>query len=302
MRRRNVTAGVDGSAAALAACEWAAREAELHGTSLRLVHAVTPLPGRITLTNPTDPAPRPRAAARAPAETESRIRAEHPDLRVIVDEVAARPVDALVTTAADAEMVVLGSHGSGAVTGALLGSVEREVAGRAPCPVVLVPAGSDTDEAPGTEEPAPVQSVVLGLAPGRTGAGVIGFAFGEAAVRGQTLRVVHGRTPGDAEAAGEAGDFAAGGRARPIEEAPGDLPAELAPWQAEYPQVDVTGEPALGGASRYLADAASSASLVVLGRSFDHGASRLDAVAQAVLHDGSAPVAVIPDGYSRAAG
>ncbi len=284
--RRNVTAGVDGSAAALAACEWAAREAERRGASLRLVHAVTPLPGRTTVTTPTDPAPRPRTASRAPLEAESRIRTQFPDLSVVADEVAGRPVDALVAIAADTEMVVLGSHGAGTVRGALLGSVGRGVAGRAPCPVVLVPTEAETKEpstTQGAEDATRYRDVVLGLDPDRTGGRAIGFAFEEADVSGQNLRVVHSRGARAEEALAE-------------EDA---LITELEPWQAKYPSVNVIGEETVGGAASHLTAAAATASLVVLGRSTRHGTDRLGSVAQAVLHSGAAPVAVVPDGNSR---
>lgn len=290
--RRNVTAGIDGSAAAVAACEWAAREAELHGVSLRLLHAVAPLPGRATVTTPTDPAPRPRMSVRVGPEAEDRIREEFPDLRVVTDEVAARPVDALVSTAEDTEMLVLGAHGSGGVAQTLLGSVGRGVAGRASCPVVLVPEDAGTGETPagrsaeqGPAGDAPSADVVLGLDLDRTGDRAIGFAFDEAAARGGSLRVVLGRSGQHGSGPGREADAVGSDDA---------LATRLASWRAEYPTVQVVGEAAVGAADRQLAHAASSASLVVLARNTGGGTGRLGAVAQAVLRGGAVPVAVVP--------
>ncbi|WP_329361761.1 universal stress protein [Streptomyces sp. NBC_00669] len=292
--RRNVTAGIDGSAAAVAACEWAAREAELHGVSLRLLHAVAPLPGRATVTTPTDPAPRPRTAARVGPEAEDRIRDEFPDLQVVTDEIAARPVDALVSTAEDTEMLVLGSHGAGAVSQTLLGSVGRGVAGRATCPVVLVPedAGSAENSAGrSTEGHTPSGDVVLGLDLDRTGDRAIGFAFDEAAARGGSLRVVHGRSgqnAGGRSGEGEGADQQGAVRSED------EFATQVESWRAKYPTVQVVSEAADGAADRHLAHAATSASLVVLGRGSRGGAGGLGTVAHAVLRSGAAPVAVVP--------
>lgn len=41
-----------------------------------------------------------------------------------------------------ATLLVVGSHGRGGVKRALLGSVSRDLAGNAPCPVVVVPPGT----------------------------------------------------------------------------------------------------------------------------------------------------------------
>jgi nucleotide-binding universal stress UspA family protein len=53
-----------------------------------------------------------------------------------------QPVDRLVAAAAaaDASMIVVGSHGP---RSSLLGSVSAEISRRAPCPVVVVPPGTE---------------------------------------------------------------------------------------------------------------------------------------------------------------
>lgn len=61
------------------------------------------------------------------------------DLRVVEGP----PAEALIETAEreGAELLVIGSRGRGALRSAVLGSVSRELASRAPCPVVIVPSG-----------------------------------------------------------------------------------------------------------------------------------------------------------------
>jgi nucleotide-binding universal stress UspA family protein len=50
--------------------------------------------------------------------------------------------DALVSESAEADLVVVGSHGRSGIKAALLGSVSRHVVDRAACPVVVVKAAS----------------------------------------------------------------------------------------------------------------------------------------------------------------
>lgn len=59
-----------------------------------------------------------------------------------VELVEEKPVDALLTLAErrDARMIVVGSHGEGPLTGALLGSVSYKLLHRSPRPVLVVPA------------------------------------------------------------------------------------------------------------------------------------------------------------------
>ncbi|HVW34266.1 MAG TPA: universal stress protein [Acidimicrobiia bacterium] len=53
--------------------------------------------------------------------------------------VAGSPAQALVHESKDAALLVVGSRGRSGVTGVLLGSVSRQVAQHASCPVVIVP-------------------------------------------------------------------------------------------------------------------------------------------------------------------
>ena len=58
-------------------------------------------------------------------------------------------VAVLLEAAGDADLLVLGNHGRGALAGALAGSVALRCAHHADCPVVLVPAGPRAASAAG---------------------------------------------------------------------------------------------------------------------------------------------------------
>jgi nucleotide-binding universal stress UspA family protein len=49
------------------------------------------------------------------------------------------PVDALLESAGNSDLLVVGTRGHGGFTGLLLGSVSQQVSHHAPCPVVIVP-------------------------------------------------------------------------------------------------------------------------------------------------------------------
>lgn len=66
-----------------------------------------------------------------PGSTEARVELGNPASRA---RAVAEETDAL--------LIVIGSRGRGSVRGALLGSVSNDLAGRAPCPVVVVPPGT----------------------------------------------------------------------------------------------------------------------------------------------------------------
>jgi nucleotide-binding universal stress UspA family protein len=138
---RRIVVGVDGSPSSLEALRWAAGEARLRGATLVALHAWT-LP----------PVSTANQGARLLASDFARIRdgarkllelavAEAvPDKEIDIARVVCEgpPAQALVASAEDADLLVVGSRGLGGFKGLLLGSVSREVAQHAPCPVVVV--------------------------------------------------------------------------------------------------------------------------------------------------------------------
>ncbi|MFD7578937.1 universal stress protein [Kitasatospora sp. NPDC059817] len=283
----SVLAGVDGSPESTTAALWAADEAVLRGTPLRLVHAWPWLTdGVATFAEPDD---LPAAAQRVLASAADAIRERHPDLAVHTDAVLDAPVDGLVAAAADAALLVLGSRGLGGFTGLLLGSVGMAAAARSTVPVVVV-------REPGAPDGAGdgVPEVLVGVDAHAPEEEVLAFAFQEAALRGARVRAVHGWDLPPVFGY-------AGGAVPPTEIAQLEaleaklLSLALAGQRERHPDTAVIEDVRLG-AARGLVEASTGAALLVVGRrhrSLDFG-PRLGRVAHAALHHAQSPVAVIP--------
>lgn len=139
-----ILVGIDGSGHSQRALEWAIKEAALRHTSLTVLavrQAVTgwggvePFPGDQALIDET--------AKKAKAETDkvlAGLEGPHPE-SVTVRAVLGFPADELASAGADADIIVLGSHGAGEWS-RLLGSTATKVAHQATVPVLIVPSGS----------------------------------------------------------------------------------------------------------------------------------------------------------------
>jgi nucleotide-binding universal stress UspA family protein len=152
-----IVVGVDGSEASLVALRWALAEAQLRGSSVRVVHAYQPPPLPATeagfgaaggMGMPavfTDNWDQVRQAAESEAGNliEHALREADADSfdgleieRSAIEGPAART---LIAEAKGAELLVVGSRGRGGFVGLLLGSVSQQVALHPPCPVVILP-------------------------------------------------------------------------------------------------------------------------------------------------------------------
>ena len=67
------------------------------------------------------------------------VHADYPEVEVDEQLVEGSAAQAIIENAADASMIVVGSHGRSTLAALLLGSVSRTLVGRAPCPVAVVP-------------------------------------------------------------------------------------------------------------------------------------------------------------------
>jgi nucleotide-binding universal stress UspA family protein len=137
-----ILVGVDGSGHSQRALEWAMKEAALRHAPLTVLavrQAVTgwggvePFPGDKSLIDET--------AKKAKAETDkvlAGLEGPHPE-SVTVRAVLGFPAEEVMQAGADADMIVVGSHGAGGWKRAM-GSTATKVAHHANVPVLVVPS------------------------------------------------------------------------------------------------------------------------------------------------------------------
>lgn len=128
-----VVVGVDRSEASDTAVAWAATEAVRRRGRLVLLRAE----GLVDLPLPTEQW---EQEERELAALATSVQQAHPRLDDVTSElVVGAPGPALVARAADADLLVVGSHGRGALKRAVLGSASAYCAVHAPVPTVIVP-------------------------------------------------------------------------------------------------------------------------------------------------------------------
>ncbi|MGW5171645.1 universal stress protein [Streptomyces nodosus] len=297
--RAPVVAGVDGSAESLSAAAWAAREALRRERPLRLVHAWNwqPRQGR---DEATDTARRSRAE-RVLREAEEQLHDHYPDVRLFEEQIEGPVAPALVKAAERAELLVLGSRGLSGFTGFLVGSVALGAVAKATRPVVLVRAGEEAEDerfpadSGQTSARTGYRDVVLGIDVGDPCEEVIQFAFEAARLRRARLRAVHAWN-GPSPVGLGAGDIGLVSGPERAEEWRGFLSAVLQPWRDKYPDVEAVQSVVADRASNAVVRAASSASLLVVGRRLAERPTvpRTGPVTHAVIHHVGCPVAVVP--------
>ncbi|MBN6051545.1 universal stress protein [Nonomuraea sp. RK-328] len=137
--RGEVAVGVDGSPECAAALEYAFAQARLRGATLRAVHAWQ-LPVHAFAPEISYEMDKVRTAQHeAVIGLLAAFERRYPEVRVVEDTPCGQPVEALTIASAGADLLVVGSHGRGAVGAALLGSVSRGVLHHARCAVAVVP-------------------------------------------------------------------------------------------------------------------------------------------------------------------
>lgn len=138
-----ILVGLDGSQNSIAALGFAFDEASRHGFTLVAIHAwEVPSFDLIITGDGSIPLPQENVAdeeIRLSAEILSGYTEQYPDVEVVEHLVRAPAVRALLDSASNAAMIVLGTRGRNAALGALLGSTSNGVLHKAKVPVAIVP-------------------------------------------------------------------------------------------------------------------------------------------------------------------
>lgn len=141
-----IVVGIDGSPGAMAALEWAIREARLRNSTVHTVMAWQQ-PTAYGASNAF-------GLGMDPAFESQKVLADLADEKAtqLVDEasqghevpitwetVEGHPALALLSVVDEKDLLVVGSRGHGGFVGALLGSVSQHIVTHAHCPVVVIP-------------------------------------------------------------------------------------------------------------------------------------------------------------------
>jgi len=278
-----IVVGYDGSAAGTDALSWAAREASVRGLPLTVLLASDLGPPGEPTVHDLAALARQRgnyALARGLRYAES---AADPSC-VRVELTREPPAQALCERSETAEMVVLGSHGSGGLPGLLLGSVPWKVATHGHGRVIVVRG----KWRPVNNSPAPV---VAGVDGSPSSVEAVAFAYEEAALRNVPLIAVCAL----ADSPGILGE------AHHIQEEFGHVMARM---ENQHPDIEAVRQVVAGPPRSALLSVADGAQLIVIGSLGRTGIEGmlLGSVAQAMLHHSPCPVGVVHPGQIPAAG
>lgn len=274
--------GIDGSAGSREALAWAIDEALARNAPLDLVHAWRPMYHVYA-----DQLGYADAALTAHTHGDSLLAAAHghvrvaaPSLKTSAHLLKGRPSAVLLEAAVGARMLVVGSRGIGGFHGMQLGSVGLHAVTHAPCSVVVVRG------APASKGP-----VIVGIDGSSESKSVLSVALEEAALHDSPLLVTWALYVHPAAEGVPNFDQALAGVQADAHTTVQQLLADLSP---QHPGVDIRTSFPVGYPAEILANASTTARLLVVGSHGGGGFSgmRLGSISHAVVHAAHCPVMV----------
>ncbi|MCW2528141.1 MAG: universal stress protein [Pseudonocardiales bacterium] len=281
MYRGKVVVGVDGSSAAGEALVWAAEEASRRHLTLEIAYSNAgdhDVPDRILERHPD-------FARSLVLDAQSTVYDSSATCGVSTVLSGERPEPMLIALSAEAELVVVGSHGLGQIAAVALGSVTFRVAAYAHCPVVIVPGNWARHFSP-TDAP-----IVVGVSSTESGLNALNFAFAEA--DRLSLPLVAVRSWSDLDWARTSWDAAPAASTDSIGSRADYTSHLLGPLRERFPNVDVRPIQSDLAVEAGLLGASEHAALLVLGRGAGIAhPGRLSQTTSHLAHKAKCPVAI----------
>jgi nucleotide-binding universal stress UspA family protein len=222
-------------------------------------------------------------AERTARDLAERCRREAPNVSVSKEVTSGHPAEILVRRSTQANLIVVGSHGRGSFTRALLGSVSTAVAMHSSCPVVVV------RQRAGVTGP-----IVVGLDTSPFSDAVLQFALEAAAMRGLALIAMQLWQPPFYEDV--FGTLLPGPNSTEIQQRlERNLAEQVSGYAEKYPDVVIRTVAKPGHPVTALAQASRTSELVVVGHRGRGGfeGMLLGSVAAGVLQHASSPVPIV---------
>lgn len=281
-----IVVGIDGSPGGNIALRWAAKEAVLHKRPLRIVFV-------LALSSQFRPAMGSALPSSSPfvlaaeqiletgADLARSIVAEAVPVTTAVEHGSPSPV--LLRESKDAYLVVLGSHGHGAFSTAILGSVSSTLVRHGHCPIAVI-RESNSSSIPWSERP-----VLVGVDGTANSEPAIGVAMEEASRRGVPVQALYAWRDLSGQVA-LTGDWESAVTTQRIA-----LAESLAGWQEQFPEVEIDRVVVPDNPVRNLVEYARYAQLVVVGNRGRGGFAglMLGSTSQALIQAAECPVIVV---------
>lgn len=293
----NILVGVDGSREALQAAEWAAARAKLNNAQLQLVCAYA-LPSYTAASMESGFAVIDNDVIRASAQTVVDETLTHLAKLGYQAEGRVEPGDptaVLVQLSEQADLIVVGTRGTGGFADRLLGATSSALPAYSRCPVVVVPGrGAD-------QQFTPVKKIVIGVDGSRRSRKSLRRAIEEAALWGAQLTAVDA-VPMASSAGVLAWLPATVDRESILRDVRDELKA-ICKAESAGSGVEIHAHALDGNPAALLTEFSTAVELVVVGTRGRGGFAGvlMGSTSQSVLAHSTCPVLVVPTGDGRGA-